>query len=71
MNETLQTFLIVIVFIIGFSWSMIDLLNINRKLKGKNFKEKRKAYKDLKSSSNDSLISDSIGIVIGILKKIF
>ncbi len=71
MNETLQTFLIVIVFIIGFSWSMIDLLNINRKLKSKNFKEKRKAYKDLKSSSNDSLLSDSIGIVIGILKKIF
>lgn len=71
MNETLQTFLIVIVFIVGFSWSMIDLLNINRKLKSKDFKEKRKAYKDLKSSSNDSLISDSIGIVIGILKKIF
>jgi len=71
MNETLQSFLIVIVFIMGFSWSMIDLLNINRKLKSKNFKDKRKAYKDLKSSGNDSLISDSIGIVISILKKIF
>lgn len=71
MNDTLQTFLIVIVFIVGFSWSMIDLLNINRKLKSTNFKDKRKAYKDLKNYGNDSLISDSIGIVIGILKKIF
>lgn len=70
MNETLQTFLIVIVFIIGFGWSMIDLLNINRKLKSKNFKEKRKAYKDLKSDDG-SLISDSIAFIITIFRKIF
>ncbi|PZU85534.1 MAG: hypothetical protein DI529_09825 [Chryseobacterium sp.] len=70
MNETLQTFLIIIVFIVGFIWSMIDLLNINRKLKSKRFKEKRKAYKDLKSIDG-GLISDSIAIVIGIFKKIF
>ncbi len=70
MNETLQTFLIIIIFIVGFSWSMIDLLNINRKLKSKNFKEKRKAYKDLKSDDG-SLISDSIAIVTTIFRKIF
>jgi len=70
MNETLLGFLIIIVFIIGFGWSMIDLLNINRKLKSKNFKEKRKAYKDLKNDDG-SLISDSVEIVVGIFKKIF
>ncbi|MFC4163792.1 hypothetical protein ACFOWU_09015 [Epilithonimonas zeae] len=70
MNETLLVFLMIIVFIIGFSWSMIDLLNINKKLKSKNFKEKRKAYKDLKSDDG-SLISDSIAIIINICRKIF
>jgi len=70
MNETLLGFLMIIVFIIGFGWSMIDLLNINRKLKSKNFKEKRKAYKDLKSDDG-SLISDSIAIIITIFRKIF
>lgn len=70
MNEALLGFLMIIVFIIGFGWSMIDLLNINRKLKSKNFKEKRKAYKDLKNDDG-SLISDSVEIVVGIFKKIF
>lgn len=71
MNETLQTFLLIILFTFGFGLSMFELFKIDRNLKSKRFKDKRKGYKDLKSVGNDGLITSSIEIICSIFKKIF
>lgn len=71
MNETLQTFLLIILFVVGFGLSMFQLLNIDRNLKSKKFKDRRKGYKDLKSVGNDNLFTDVVEIIYNILKKTF
>jgi len=71
MNETLQTFLLIILFIVGFGLSMFELLNIDRNLKSKKFKDRRKGYKDLKSVGNDNLFTDVVEIIYNIFRKIF
>lgn len=69
MNETLQTFLLIILFIVGFGLSMFELLNIDRNLKSKKFKNRRKGYKDLKSVGNDNLFTDVVEIIYNIFRK--
>lgn len=71
MNETLQTFLLIILFIVGFGLSMFELLNIDRNLKSKKFKDRRKGYKDLKSVGNDNVFADLVEIIYNIFRKIF
>lgn len=71
MNETLQTFLLIILFVVGFGLSMFQLLNIDRNLKRKKFKDRRKGYKDLKSVGSDNLFTDVVEIIYNILKKTF
>lgn len=66
MNETLQTFLLIILFVVGFGLSMFQLLNIDRNLKSKKFKDRRKGYKDLKSVGNDNLFTDVVEIIYNI-----
>lgn len=71
MNETLQTFLLIILFVIGFGLSMFELFKIDRNLKSKKFKDRRKGYKDLKSVGNENLLTGIIEIISNIFKKIF
>lgn len=69
MNEALQTFLLIILFIVGFGLYMFELLNIDRNLKSKKFKNRRKGYKDLKSVGNDNLFTDVVEIIYNIFRK--
>ena len=71
MNETLQNFLLIILFVIGFCVSMFELFKIDRNLKSKKFKDRRKGYKDLKSVGNENLLTGIIEIISNIFKKIF
>lgn len=71
MNETLQNFLLIILFVIGFSLSMFELFKIDRNLKSKKFKDRRKGYKDLKSVGNENFITGLIEIIANIFKRIF
>ena len=71
MNETLQTFLLIIFFVIGFGLSMFELFKIDRNLKSKKFKDRRKGYKDLKNVGNEHLLTGIIELISTIFKKIF
>lgn len=71
MNETLQNFLLITLFLIGFSLSMFELFKIDKNLKSKKFKDRKKAYKDLKSVGNENLFIGIIEIIFNIFKKIF
>lgn len=71
MNESLQTFFLIMLFVIGFSLSMFELFKIDRNLKSKKFKDRRKGYKDLKSVGNENLLTGIIEIISNIFKKIF
>jgi len=71
MNETLQTFLLIIILIIGFGFSMFELCNIERNLKSKKFKNRRKGYKDLKSVGDNNFLQLSIEMILAFFRKIF
>ena len=71
MNENLNLTLIILVFILGFGWSMFELFQINKKLKSKKLKDKKEGYKDLKSVGNENILIALLEIISNIFKKIF
>lgn len=71
MNENLNLTLLILVFILGFGWSMLELFQINKKLKSKKIKDKKEGYKDLKSVGNENILIALLEIISNIFKKIF
>lgn len=71
MNENLNLTLLILVFILGFGWSMLELFQINKKLKSKKIKDKKEVYKDLKSVGNENILIALLEIISNIFKKIF
>ena len=71
MSENLHIILIIIAFVILISWSIFDLVRINKKLKSKRLENKKEGYKDLKASGNENIFNDTIEIILNIFKKIF
>ena len=71
MSENLHIILIIIAFIILISWTIFDLVRINKKLKSKRLEDKKEGYKDLKTSGNENIFNDTIEIILNIFKKIF
>ena len=71
MSENLHIILIIIAFVILISWSIFDLVRINKKLKSKRLEDKKEGYKDLKTSGNENIFNDTIEIILNIFKKIF
>ena len=71
MSENLHIILIIIAFVILISWSIFDLVRINKKLKSKRLEDKKEGYKDLKASGNENIFNDTIEIILNIFKKIF
>ena len=71
MSENLHIILIIIAFVILISWSIFDLVRINKKLKSKRLEDKKEGYKDLKTSGNENIFNDTIEIILNNNKKIF
>ena len=71
MSENLHIILIITAFVILISWSIFDLVRINKKLKSKRLEDKKEGYKDLKTSGNENIFNDTIEIILNIFKKIF
>ena len=71
MSENLHIILIITAFVILISWTIFDLVRINKKLKSKRLEDKKEGYKDLKTSGNENIINDTIEIILNIFKKIF
>lgn len=71
MNENLHIILIILAFVILISWTIFDLVRVNKKLKSKRFVDKKDGYKDLKASGNGNFLNDTIEIILNIFKKIF
>ena len=71
MSENLHIILIITAFVILISWTIFDLVRINKKLKSKRLEDKKEGYKDLKTSGNENIFNDTIEIILNIFKKIF
>ena len=71
MSENLHIILIITAFVILISWTIFDLVRINKKLNGKRLEDKKEGYKDLKTSGNENIFNDTIEIILNIFKKIF
>ena len=71
MSENLHIILIITAFVILISWTIFDLVRINKKLKSKRLEDKKEGYKDLKKSGNENIFNDTIEIILNIFKKIF
>ena len=71
MSENLHIILIITAFVILISWTIFDLVRINKKLKSKRLEDKKEGYKDLKASGNENIFNDTIEIILNIFKKIF
>ena len=71
MSENLHIILIITAFVILISWTIFDLVRINKKLKSKRLEDKKEGYKDLKTSGNENIFNDTIEIILNNNKKIF
>ena len=71
MNEKLNIILIILAFIILISWSVYDLLKLNKKLKSKKLSDKKEGTKNLKNYGSENILISLIDFLSTIFKKLF
>lgn len=71
MSENLHLVLVILATLILMSWSFYSMLKTKRKIKSRNFREKKQGAQELKRLGNENAFQVVAEVILKFLSKLF